>query len=62
MKNIVNIFKVIFSNYLDLPLLLRYEENEEPNNWIETILKELGDYIRNTGRLTSKVAENDISR
>ena len=49
-------------HHLDLPLLLGYEKNEEHSNWGETILKELGDYIRNTGRLTSKVAENGTSK
>ena len=53
-----NRFLYLGINYLDLPLLLGYEENKELSNWRETILKELGDYIRNTGRLTSIVAEN----
>ena len=42
--------------------LLGYEENKKHNNWRETILKELGDYIRNTARFTSKVAENGTSK
>ena len=45
-----NHFLYLGINYLDLPLLLGYEENKELSNWRETILKELGDYIRNTGR------------
>lgn len=57
-----NLFLHLGINYLDLPLLLGYEENEEHSNWRETILKELGDYIQNTGRLTSKVAENGTSK
>ena len=56
-----NLFLHLGINYLDLPLLLVYEENEELSIWRETILTEL-DYIQNIGRLTSKVAENGTTK
>lgn len=52
-----NLFFQLGVNYLDLPLLLGYDNNDDHFEWRETILRELGRYITTTGRLISKVAD-----
>ena len=45
--------------YLDMDLLLGYSENENLSGWRESVVRELGQYIANTGRLFSKVADGN---
>ena len=47
-------------NYLDMDLLLGYSENENIPGWRESIINELGQYLARTGRLFSRVADEDI--
>ncbi|MES9970162.1 MAG: ribonuclease H family protein [Candidatus Thiodiazotropha sp.] len=57
-----NLFFELGINYLDLPLLLGYNENTDHSGWREAILKELGEYIKNTGRLARRVSESGITQ
>ena len=54
-----NIFLQLGIPYLDMDLLLGYSENENIFGWRESIICELGQYIANTGRLFSKVADGN---
>ena len=45
--------------YLDIDLLLGYSENENLFGWRESVICELGQYIANTGRLFSRVADGN---
>ena len=54
-----NLFLQLGIPYLDMDLLLGYSENENISGWRESIICELGQYIANTGRLFSKVADGN---
>ena len=41
----------------DMDMLLGYSENENISGWRESVNCELGQYIANTGRLFSRVAD-----
>ena len=43
-----------------MDLLLGFSENENIPGWRESIIKELGQYIANAGRLLSRVADEDV--
>ena len=43
-----------------MDLLLGYSENENIPGWRESIINELGQYLAKTGRLFSRVADEDI--
>ena len=55
-----NLFSQLGINYLDMDLLLGYSENENIPGWRESIINELGQYLARTGRLFSRVADEDI--
>ena len=42
-----------------MDLLLGYSENENLSGWRESVICELGQYIANTGRLFSRVADGN---
>ena len=43
-----------------MDLLLGYSEIENIPGWRESIIKELGKYLASTGRLFSRVADEDV--
>ena len=43
-----------------MDLLLGYSENENIPGWRESIINELGQYLASTGRLFSRVADEDV--
>ena len=51
-------FRLYYQN-LDMDLLLGYSENENISGWRESVICELGQYIANTGRLFSRVADGN---
>ena len=52
-----NLFLQLGIPYLDMDLLLGYNENL--SGWRESVICELGQYIANTGRLFSRVADGN---
>ena len=54
------LFSQLGINYLDMDLLLGYSENENIPGWRESIIYELGQYLASTGRLFSRVADEDV--
>ena len=52
-----NLFLQLGIPILDMDLLFSYSENENFSGWRESVLYELGQYIANTGRLFSRVAD-----
>ena len=54
-----NLFQKLVIPYLDMDLLLGYSENENLSGWRESVICELGQYIANTGRLLSRVADGN---
>ena len=55
-----NLFSQLGINYLYMDLLLGYSENENIPGWRESIINELGQYLARTGRLFSRVTDEDI--
>ena len=57
-----NLFSQLGNNYLYMDLLLGYSENENIPGWKESIINELpvGQYLASTGRLCSRVADEDV--
>ena len=55
-----NLFSQLGINYLDMDLLLSYSENENIPGWRESIINELGQYLASTGRLFSRVADEEV--
>ena len=55
-----NLFSQLGINYLDMDLLLGYSENENIPGWRESNINELGQYLASTGRLFSRVADEDV--
>ena len=55
-----NLFSQLGINYLDMDLLLGYSEDENIPGWRESILREFGQYLASTGRLFSRVADEDV--
>ena len=56
---LMNLFSRLGINDLDMDLLLG-SENENIPGWREFILTELGQYLASTGRLFSRVADEDV--
>ena len=59
-KLLMNLFSQLGINYLNMGLLCCYGEDENIPGWKESILKEIGQYPASTGRLFSKVADEDV--
>ena len=55
-----NLFSQLGINYLDKKLLLGYSENENIPGWRESIINGRGQYLASTGRLFSRVADEDV--
>ena len=55
-----NLFSQLGINYLYMDLPRGYSENENIPGWREWIINERGQYLAGTGRLYSRVADEDV--